>query len=304
MNKIGIITSGGDSPGMNTIIQSIVNYTYKKKIKCIGIKNGFNGLIKKKFFNLSKKILIKNINGLGGTILGAGRSKLFFSIKGRQTAYYNIKNKKINGLIVIGGNGTFTGIKKFVKEYKNIPIIGIPGTIDNDIYGTDHTIGYDTTLNNIIKIVKKIQDTAQSNKRIFIVEVMGKNTGFLALNSGITIGALYIFFKKLNLKNLKKIIEYIKKNLNKHKIIIVAENKKIGQASKDIYNILKKKKIKLKIRCIILGHIQRGGSPTFLDRMLAIRLGINSIKTLINKKKNKIIGIKNNKINYIPLSKI
>lgn len=296
--KIGIITSGGDSPGMNAILFSIFNFCFLNNIKCIGFKYGFSGLIKNKKKKIYKKD-INNIIGLGGTILGAGRSNLFYTKKGRAKAYINILKNNLYGLIIIGGNGTFKGVKIFSKEYKNIPIIGIPGTIDNDINGTDLTIGYDTSNNTIIKTINKIQDTAISNNRIFIIEVMGKKTGFLALNSGLSLGALYIIYKSKY--NLKKIIQNIEKK--KSNIIIVAENENIGDFSKEIFNKLKKKSKKYDFRLNILGHLQRGGSPTCLDRILALRLGLESIKKLKNFKKNLVIGIKNNKIKYIPFKK-
>ncbi|WGH25671.1 MAG: ATP-dependent 6-phosphofructokinase [Candidatus Shikimatogenerans bostrichidophilus] len=303
IKNIGIITSGGDSPGMNAAIKSIVNYSNINNINCLGFKNGYNGLINGDIIKLSNNN-VNNIIGLGGTILGSGRSEEFKNKIGRKKAYNNIINNNLDGLIIIGGDGSFTGSIIFNEEY-NFPIIGIPGTIDNDIYGTDLTIGYDTALNTIIYAVEKIQDTANSNNRIFIIEVMGKNLGFLALNSGIAIGSLDIIInkEKNNKYNIKRIINLLKKGEKNSNIIIVAENKNIGYAAKKIYNQIKEKIDKYEIRYSILGHIQRGGSPTCLDRILAIRLGLESIKQLINFKKNIVIGIKNNKITYIPFNK-
>ncbi|MDH3004479.1 MAG: 6-phosphofructokinase [Candidatus Shikimatogenerans sp. JK-2022] len=290
--KLGIITSGGDSPGMNSVIKTIVNYSYINNINCIGYKYGLDGLIKNNYIKLSNKH-VNNIINLGGSIIGCGRSKLFYSKKGRKLAYRNLLYNNINGLIVIGGNGTIDGINAFNKEY-NFPIICIPATIDNDIYGTDLTLGYDTSLNTIIKSIEIIQDTANTNNRIFIIEVMGKGSGNLALNSGIALNALYIIFN--NNYNFKKLKNIFKKKFLKSNIIIVAENKKIGNVSKYFYKKLKKYIKNYEIRYNILGHIQRGGSPTYIDRILGIRFGINAIKNLIKYKKNIILGIKKNKI--------
>ncbi|WGH27064.1 MAG: ATP-dependent 6-phosphofructokinase [Candidatus Shikimatogenerans bostrichidophilus] len=305
IKNIGIITSGGDSPGMNAVIKSIVNFSNNYNINCYGIKYGYDGLIKGKnnIIRLFNKD-VNNIINLGGTILGSGRSKIFKTKKGRKKAYNNIINNNLNGLIIIGGDGSFTGAMIFNKEY-NFPIIGIPGTIDNDIYGTDLTIGYDTSLNTIIQIVEKIKDTANSNNRIFIIEVMGKGLGFLALNSGIALGALDILIPKNDKYNFNKIDNFLFKN-NKNlynNIIIVAENKKIGESAKKVYRYIKNKFNKYEIRYSILGHVQRGGTPTYLDRILAIKLSLESVKNFYNYKFNFVIGIKNNKITYIPFNK-
>ncbi|WGH25306.1 MAG: 6-phosphofructokinase [Candidatus Shikimatogenerans bostrichidophilus] len=297
--KIGIITSGGDSPGMNAAIKSIVHYANMKNINCLGFKYGYDGLINNNYLLLSNN-KVKDIIGFGGTIIGSGRSIEFLTKKGRKKAYKNYLYNKLDGLIIIGGNGTFTGVNKFTKEF-NIPIIGIPGTIDNDIYGTDLTLGYDTALNTIIKTVDKIKDTANSNNRIFIVEVMGKKTGYLALNSGIALDALYIIFNREY--NLKKLVSLLKKGNIFSKIIIVAENTKIGSASKKIYNFIKSSITNYEIRRTILGHIQRGGSPTCIDRILGIRLGLEAIKKIIKYDNNFVIGIKKNKIIHIPFEK-
>ncbi|WGH25124.1 MAG: 6-phosphofructokinase [Candidatus Shikimatogenerans bostrichidophilus] len=293
--KIGIITSGGDSPGMNSAIKSIVNYSNMNNINCLGFKYGYDGLINNNYLELSNN-KVKNIIGFGGTILGSGRSIDFLTKKGRKQAYKNYLYNKLDGLIIIGGNGTFHGVNKLNKEF-NIPIIGIPGTIDNDIYGTDLTLGYDTALNTIITTVDKIKDTANSNNRIFIVEVMGKKTGYLALNSGIALDSLYIIFNRKY--NLNKLVSLLKKERVLSNIIIVAENTKIGNASKKLYKFLKNSITNYEIRRTILGHIQRGGSPTCIDRILGIRLGLEAIKKIINYDNNFVIGIKNNKIIHI-----
>ncbi|MDH3004244.1 MAG: 6-phosphofructokinase [Candidatus Shikimatogenerans sp. JK-2022] len=299
IKNLGIVTSGGDSPGMNSAIKSIVNYANYNNINCIGYKYGYDGIIYNNYIKLSNNY-VKNIIGLGGSIIGCGRSKLFYTKEGRKIVYKNLIYNNIDGLIVIGGNGTLKGINLFNSEY-NFPIIGIPGTIDNDIYGTDVTLGYDTSLNTIIQSIDKIKDTAISNNRIFIIEVMGKNTGYLALNSGIALNALYIIYN--NKYNLKKINKILKDNIIKSNIIVVAENKIIGDAAKKIYKRLKKIIKNYEIRYNILGHIQRGGSPTYIDRVLGIRLGIESINKLIKFKNNLVLGIKKNKIISISFKK-
>ncbi|WGH26035.1 MAG: 6-phosphofructokinase [Candidatus Shikimatogenerans bostrichidophilus] len=304
IKNIGIITSGGDSPGMNTVIKTIVNYSKNFNINCYGIKYGYNGLINNDIKKISNK-KVNNIIGIGGTILGAGRSIKFKTKNGRKKAYKNIIRNNLDALIIIGGDGSLKGAFIFNKEY-NIPIICIPGTIDNDVYGTDLTIGYDTSLNTIIKIVEKIKNTVDSNNnKIFIIEVMGKGTEFLALNSGISINALNIIIPKNNKYNFKNIYDNLKKwnkNINNN-IIIVAENSKIGKSAKKTYRFIKNNFNKFEIRYLILGHIQRGGSPTYLDRILAIKLSIETINNLIHYKFNFLIGIKNNNIIYIPFKK-
>ncbi|WGH25606.1 MAG: 6-phosphofructokinase [Candidatus Shikimatogenerans bostrichidophilus] len=298
--KIGIITSGGDSPGMNAAIYSIIKYSKLNNINCVGFKYGYDGLINNNLINLFD-IKIDNIIGLGGTVLGSGRSEYFLNKIGRVKAYNNIKKNKLDAIIIIGGNGSLEGAQKFSKEF-DINIICIPGTIDNDIFGTE-SIGYDTCLNTIIDSIEKIKDTAISNNRIFIIEVMGRNSPFLALKSGLAIGALGIFLNKKKYKIvLNNILNKIENKLDSN-IIIVAENNVIGKFSKKIYKIFKKKTKKYEFRHNILGHIQRGGNPTCKDRILAIKLGLESIKNIINNQKNIIVGLKNNKIKYIPLKK-
>ncbi|MDH3003803.1 MAG: 6-phosphofructokinase [Candidatus Shikimatogenerans sp. JK-2022] len=306
IKNIGIITSGGDSPGMNTIIKTLVNLTNDLNINIYGIFYGYDGLIIK---NNIKKLFNKdviNINNLGGTILGAGRSKLFKTKNGRKKAYKNLLKYNINCLIVIGGDGSLTGSMIFNKEYK-IPIIGIPGTIDNDINGTDYTIGYDTALNNIINTIDNLKYSIDSNNnKLFVIETMGKGTGFLALNSGLSINALDIIIPKNNKYNFKKLDKLLinwNKNLYNN-IIIVAENNKIGYSAKKVYRYINNKFNKFLIRYFILGHIQRGGTPTYLDRIIAIKLSLECIKCIKKNKFNFILGMKNNKIKYIPFKKI
>ncbi|WGH24757.1 MAG: 6-phosphofructokinase [Candidatus Shikimatogenerans bostrichidophilus] len=300
LNNIGILTSGGDSPGMNSAIKAIVNFASIYNIKVFGFLYGYKGLILNNYKILSN-FYVNNIIHLGGTILGTSRSKLFFTTKGREISYKNLKKNKINALIVIGGNGTLKGISKFSNEYK-IPIIGIPGTIDNDIYGTDLTLGYDTALNSIVNTVDNLKEIAYSNNRIFIIEVMGKNTGYLAYYSGIALSPLYIVHN--NKYNLNNIQEELKKKKIKSNIIIVAENKYIGNASKLIYKKIKKNIKNYEFRHTILGYIQRGGKPSSIDRLLGYLFGKESIKRLINYKNNIVLGVKNNKIINIKLKKL
>ncbi|WP_212113220.1 6-phosphofructokinase [Candidatus Shikimatogenerans silvanidophilus] len=297
MKNIGIITSGGDSPGMNAAIRSIVKTAYYYRINCFGILFGFKGLINGNIINLCT-IDVKNIINRGGTILKTARSKEFETKEGRKKAYKNFKKKKLDGLIIIGGNGTLTGAKIFEEEY-NIPIIGIPGTIDNDIYGSDCTIGYDTALNTVIVAIDKIRDTATSHNRLFFIEVMGRESGFIALNSGIATGALNIMLpeKNYNINNLFKSIDKGNKEGKSSSIIIVSEDKKIQKAY-SLAKITKKKYPNYEIRVSILGHIQRGGNPTCFDRVLASKLGFFSVKSLIDGKYGFIVGSKENKISY------
>lgn len=291
------MTSGGDSPGMNAAIRAIVRASFYYGLNCLGIRLGYKGLIEGKFMKLEPK-KVKNILHKGGTILKTARSNEFKTVEGMEKAYNNFIKKKLQGLIIIGGNGTFKGALYFSKKY-NLPIIGIPGTIDNDLSGTDYTIGYDTALNTAIEAIDKIKDTATSHNRIFFIEVMGKNSGFIALNSGIATGALTIIFSnKKNKKNINEIFFSLEKGKKRGKtssIIIVSEGKKLG----GVYDLAKITKIKYPnydIRVSILGHIQRGGNPTCTDRVLASRLGVASVEAIMSGKKNLMVGLESNKI--------
>jgi 6-phosphofructokinase 1 len=289
MNKMGILTSGGDSPGMNAAIRAVVYFSYQYNLEYIGIINGYKGLIEGNTLKLNKKNVI-NIIQNSGTILKTSRSKHFETIEGKKKAYKMIKQNNLNGLIVIGGNGSLIGAIKFVNRLLDIPIVVIPGTIDNDIYGTDLTIGYDTALNTIIDAIDKIKNTALSHNRLFIIEVMGRYSGYLAINSGIATDSIAII-PGMNY-NLDYLIKYIK--CKKKSTIIVTEGSKLG-----IHELAKITRCKFKdyeIRVFILGHIQRCGNPSCFDRVLATKLGCESVKTLSILKTNVVIGIKNNNI--------
>lgn len=298
-NKIGVLTSGGDSPGMNAAIRAVFKTCTAYGIACYGIRRGYQGLIENDIFEM-QALDVKQIIHLGGTILLSARSKDFLDYEGRAKAYQNLKNHNIDALITIGGDGTFTGAMIFEKEF-GIPIIGIPGTIDNDIFGTDNTIGYDTALNTVMEAVDKIRDTANSHQRLFFVEVMGRDAGFIALNSGIAAGAIEILIPETKY-DMDEFFTNIEKGAIKGKIsniVIVAE----GEKSTNIYELAdatKKRFPDYEVRISILGHIQRGGSPSCADRVLASRLGVAAIDGLLEGKSSVMAGIKANQVVYTP----
>lgn len=300
ISSIGLLTSGGDAPGMNAAIRAVVRSCVYYNIDCYGIRKGYDGLIKNDIVKLDARS-VRNIINTGGTVLKTARSKEFRTVEGRKTAYQNLLDNKIDALIAIGGDGTFTGANVFSQEY-NMPVIGIPGTIDNDIYGTDFTLGYDTALNTVVEAIDKIRDTASSHSRLFFIEVMGRDAGFLAVNSGIGAGAEDILIPEAD-----RGIEYLLESLNKSKksgkssnIVVVAEGNKSG----GVYTLLEKSKDKLKdydIRVTVLGHIQRGGSPSCSDRVLASRLGLGAVEGLLEGKSNVMVGLINSKLAYTSL---
>lgn len=289
MYRIGILTSGGDSPGMNAAIRAVVYSSFHYKFECIGILNGYKGLIEGNTFKLEKKD-VSNIIHNSGTILKTSRSKEFETIEGIKKAYNIIKLHNINGIILIGGNGSLIGLLKFSNKFIDIPIVFIPGTIDNDIYGTDLTVGYDTALNTIIYTIDKIKNTALSQNRLFFIEVMGRHSGFLAINSGISTDSISIIPEiKYTIDHIFKYI--INKNIS---TIIVTEGSLYG-----IHELAKITKCKFpyfEIRVYILGHIQRCVNPSCFDRVLANKLGLESVNTLIKVNKTVIMGISNNKL--------
>ncbi len=290
MKKIGILTSGGDAPGMNAAIRAITKSAMHYGIQAVGIRDGFEGLMEGRFVNM-KYTDVDNIIQLGGTILGSARCPEFKDKEARKSAIRNVKEAGIDGLIVIGGDGSFRGALVLAQEV-NIPVIGLPGTIDNDLYGTEATIGYDTALNTIVEAVDKIRDTASSHKRIFFVEVMGRDSGFLALNSAIASGAESVLIPE-TITDIEAIANQIKTQ-NKGRrssIIIVAEGDEKGGA----IQIMEKIRPHLgdfKLRATILGHIQRGGSPSYYDRALATRSGIMAVELLMAGVSEKMVGIK------------
>ena len=301
IKKIGVLTSGGDSPGMNAAIRAVTRAGIHNDLEVYGIRRGYQGMIEGEIFRLQSS----DVSGIiqnGGTILQTARCKEFMTLEGRQKAYEQLKKFQIDGVIVIGGDGSFTGASIISKEY-DIPFIGIPGTIDNDLFGTDYTIGYDTALNTVVNAVDKIRDTASSHNRIFFVEVMGKEAGFLALTSGIALGAEGILIPEVKgqVEPLKKYLAQRAK-LRKSSIIIVAEGDEEGRAI-DIAARFHKEFPELDIRTTILGHIQRGGSPSVIDRVNASRMGAAAVEALLEDQKNIMVGIVNNNIVHVPLNK-
>ena len=300
IRKIGVLTSGGDAPGMNAAIRAVVRASAYHKLECTGIYRGYEGLIEGDFKNLNARS-VKNIINRGGTLLKSARSKVFLSKEGRLTAYNNLKNEGIDALVTIGGDGTFAGASVFSNEF-DIPIIGIPGTIDNDINGTDFTIGYDTALNTVVEAIDKIRDTANSHNRLFLVEVMGRDAGDIALNAGIGAGAEEILIPEQDMGRLR-LIESLKKSKKSGKtssIIVVSEGDQIGKNIFKLASYIEDNLTGYEVRVTVLGHIQRGGSPSCFDRVLASRLGVKAVDALIDNQKNVMIGIRHNKLICVP----
>lgn len=289
MKKIAVLTSGGDAPGMNACVRAIVKSAMHYNIECVGIMNGFQGLIDEKSCLLTYTD-VNNIIQRGGTILGTARSKEFRTDEGQQKAINYLKKLEVDGLIVIGGDGSFAGAKVLSDKF-NLPIIGIPGTIDNDIYGTDHTIGYDTALNTVIEAVDKIRDTASSHQRIFFVEVMGRDAGFIALNSAIASGAEAALIPE-EITDIEELATNIK-SLNKGQrssIIIVAEGDDKGDAM-TIMNKVQPFLPEFDLRCSVLGHLQRGGNPSAKDRIIATQMGAMAVDLLREGKTKLMVGV-------------
>ncbi len=301
MKKIAVLTSGGDAPGMNACIRAVVRTALYHNIEVIGFRHGYEGLITDDHIQLLHKS-VGNIIQRGGTILKTSRSQRFRTEEGLQLAATHLKKNNIDGLVVIGGDGTFTGAIALSKA-SNIPIVGCPGTIDNDLVGTDFTIGYDTAINTVVDAVDKIRDTAESHDRVFIVEVMGRDAGLIALRSGIGSGAEAILIPETK-NDVQKLIERLKNGQrNKSsKIIMVAEGDESGGAYK-VADVLKENFPQLDIRVIVLGHIQRGGSPSCMERVNASWMGYNAVEALLQEKKNVMIGIINKEVAYTPFEK-
>jgi 6-phosphofructokinase 1 len=301
IKKIGVLTSGGDAPGMNAALRAVVRAGIHNGFEVFGIRRGYQGMIEGDIIPLPTQS-VSGIIQRGGTIIQTARCKEFHTYEGRKKAYDQLVKFGIDAVIVIGGDGSFTGASIMSKEF-DIPFIGIPGTIDNDLYGTDYTIGYDTALNTVVEAVDKIRDTASSHGRIFFVEVMGKEAGFVALRSGIACGAEGILVpeEKGQLEKLRKYLTERAKQ-KKSSIILVAEGDEDGGAIA-IAKIIKEEYPELDIRTTILGHIQRGGSPSAFDRVTASRMGAAAIDALLDDQKSIMIGIVNNEIVQIPLNK-
>ncbi len=297
MKKIGILTSGGDAPGMNAHIRAVVRAALAKGLEVVGIIGGFSGMIEGDFIKLARKETA-NIIGRGGTILKTSRSKEFMMAGGRAAAAERVKEAGIDGLIACGGNGTFHGAHALWLEH-HIPIVGTPGTIDNDLYGTHYTIGYDTAINTASEAIDRIRDTADSHGRVFIVEVMGRHAGFIAMDVGIACGAEYVAIPE-TVTNLDILYQRIlKQGKTRRTIIIVGEGDEYGGAAK-IASMMKEQ-YDIDAKYTILGHIQRGGSPTVRDRVLASHLGVAAVEALINGKTDIMVGRQDHDIAYTPL---
>ena len=298
IKNIGLFTSGGDSPGMNAAIRAVVRSAIYYDINVTGIRRGYEGMIKGDLFPMDRKS-VSNIIQRGGTILKTARSEQFKTPEGRKQAYEQLEKHNVDALVAIGGDGTFTGARIFGHEY-NIPIVGLPGTIDNDLCGTDFTIGYDTAINTVIDAVDKIRDTAESHDRLFIVEVMGRDSGLIALRTGIAAGAEAILIPETN-TDLEAVFAKLESGRKDKasKIIMLAENGEAGDAF-EIGRQIKEKFPNYDTRISVLGHIQRGGRPSCMDRVLASRVGVAAVEALRDGHRNEMIGLIHNDISYTP----
>ena len=300
MKKIGVFTSGGDAPGMNACIRAVVRTSIYLGIDVYGIKYGYTGMIEGSIFEMQSKS-VSNILQRGGTILKSARSQEFRTSEGRRKAFEQLQQRGIEGLVAIGGDGTLTGANLFYEEY-GIPTVGCPGTIDNDLYGSDFTIGFDTAVNTALDAIDKIRDTADSHDRIFFVEVMGHHSGYIAIHCGIAGGAEMVMVPETSV-TIKDVLDILKAGKNRHKtshIIIVAEGGEQGSAV-EIGAKVAKELPELDIRVTTLGHVQRGGAPTLMDRIIASRLGMAAVQGLVNGHKDVMAGIIDNKIVYTPI---
>ena len=300
MKKIAVFTSGGDSPGMNANIRGVVRTALHYGIDVVGIRSGYEGMIDGDMYEIESKD-VSSIIQLGGTILQTARSERFMTIEGRQQAYENLKKWGVDGIVACGGNGTFTGAKIFMEEHPDIAIVGTPGTIDNDLYGTDYTIGYDTAVNTAMNAIDNIKDTANAHGRLFFVEVMGRDAGFIALRSAIASGAEAVLVPE-TFTNLDVLVNTLNTNYENKKrasVVVVAEGDDAGGAF-EILQQIKPRLLSKDIRVTILGHIQRGGRPTVMDRVLASRLGLEAVRALMDGKKGVMIGQISGDISYTP----
>ncbi len=301
IKRIGVLTSGGDSPGMNAAIRAVVRTCAFYDVECVGIYRGYQGMIEGDFKEMGPRS-VNNIINKGGTILKTARSKEFMTFEGREKAHSHLLEAQVDSLIIIGGDGSFTGAEVFNKEF-GFPVIGIPGTIDNDIYGTTHTIGYDTALNTVIEVIDKIRDTASSHNRLFLVEVMGRDAGHIALNAGIGAGAEEILIPEENL-GLERLLESLQRSKASGKsssIVVIAEGDKIGKTVFELKDYVETNLPEYDVRVSVLGHMQRGGSPSCFDRVLASRLGMKAVESLIEGKTNFMVGLLNDKVALTPL---
>ena len=297
IQKIGVFTSGGDAPGMNAAIRAVVRAcTYYKK-ECYGIMRGYEGMIEGDLVKLGARS-VGNILQRGGTILKSARSKEFRTPEGRAKAYEKLMKDGIHALVAIGGDGTFTGLHNFYKEF-GIPSVCIPGTIDNDLNGTDYTIGYDTATNTAVEAIDRIRDTALSHNRLFFIEVMGRHSGYIAINSGIAggAGAIIIPEENMSFEDLWKFLGAGEKTNKKSNLVVVAEGSKIGDAH-TLAKMVAERTDYYDIKVTVLGHLQRGGAPTYFDRVLASRMGVAAVEGLLDGKTAVMVGVRENKIVY------
>lgn len=301
IKKIGVLTSGGDSPGMNAAIRSVVRTCAYHQIDCMGIYRGYQGMIEGDYKEMGARS-VNNIVNKGGTILKSARSKEFMTVEGRKKAHQNLLKHQIDALVIIGGDGSFTGAEIFNNEF-DFPVMGIPGTIDNDIFGTSHTIGYDTALNTVVEVIDKIRDTASSHNRLFLVEVMGRDAGHIALNAGIGAGAEEILIPEEDL-GLERLLDSLKKSKASGKsssIVVIAEGDKIGKNVFELKDYIEQNLPEYDVRVSVLGHMQRGGAPSCYDRVLASRLGVKAVESLLEGKSNFMVGMLNDKVSLTPL---
>lgn len=302
VTKIGVLTSGGDSPGMNAAIRAVVRTGIYYGLEVFGIMRGYTGMIENDIVPMHSRS-VANIIQRGGTILKTARCKEFFQPEGRKKAYENLQELGIDGLVVIGGDGSFRGADIFSREF-DIPCIGLPGTIDKDIAGTDFTIGFDTAVNTAVEAIDKIRDTADAHDRLFIIEVMGRDAGYIALHSGISTGAEHILIpeRKTDIDELVRSLQEKERRKKLVNMVVVAEGEEFGGAN-EVAKVVKERLPTADTRVCILGHIQRGGSPTCLDRLIASRMGYAAVECLLEGRHNVMVGILNNRMHYTSLEK-
>lgn len=300
VTKIGVLTSGGDSPGMNAAIRAVVRTGIYNHLEVYGILRGYSGMVDGDIFKMESKS-VANIIQRGGTILKTSRCKEFFDKEGREKAYKNLKKFDINGLVIIGGDGSFRGAQIFSNEF-DIPCIGLPGTIDKDIAGTDFTIGFDTAVNTAVEAIDKIRDTMDAHDRLFVIEVMGRDSGYIALHSGIATGAENILIpeKATDIEGILTALTEKERRQKLVNLIVVAEGN-FGGAN-EVAKVIMQRMPQQEVRVCILGHIQRGGSPSCFDRLIASRMGYAAVECLLEGRYNVFVGILNNRMHYIPLN--
>lgn len=302
IKNIGVLTSGGDAPGMNAAIRSVVRTCAYLNIKCTAVYRGYQGMIEGDFKTFNARS-VNNIINKGGTILQSARSEEFRTLEGRKKAHNQLVKAGVDALVVIGGNGSFTGALKFNEEF-DFPVMGIPGTIDNDILGTSFTLGFDTAINTVVDAIDKIRDTASSHNRLFFVEVMGRDVGLIALNAGVGAGAEEILIPEQNL-GLERLVESLKRSKNSGKsssIVIVAEGDKTGNNVFELKDYVEKNLPIYDVRVSVLGHMQRGGNPTCFDRVLASRMGVKAVESLLEGRSTEMIGIRDTSLVLVPIA--